>query len=50
MNFWKFGVLEFYKMNPEFYEYLETWHMRIFKNEFGILRIFLNLVYGNFKK
>ena len=68
MNFWKFWVRKFYKMNPELYEFLEIWRTGILKNESRnftnflkfclldffflneseILRIFGNLVYGNF--
>ena len=33
MNFWKFWVRKFYKMNPELYEFLEIWRTGILKNE-----------------
>ena len=46
MNFYKFGVREFKKMNPELCEFFGNLVTGILKNESGTLRIFGNLGMG----
>ena len=48
--FWILGMGILGKMNLELLWIFGNLGMRILKNEFGILRIFRNLAYENFKK